>query len=61
VNLDQVLEHFKVKPNELAAILKVTRPAISQWKASGIPAGRQWQIEALTKGKLKAQQTEQAA
>jgi len=28
---------------------------------AGIPAGRQWQIEALTKGKLKAQQTEQAA
>lgn len=62
MKLDQVLEHFNVKPNELAKILNVTRPAISQWRHSGIPEGRQWQIQALTSGKLKAQtSTEQAA
>ena len=61
MKLDEVLKHFNVKPSELAAILKVTRPAISQWKVSGIPETRQWQIQILTKGKLKADESKQAA
>lgn len=61
MNLEQVLKHFGVKPYELADKLGVSRGAISQWKSSGIPEGRQWQIEALTKGELKADKSVKAA
>lgn len=60
MNLEQVLKHFDAKPHELAKKMGVSRGAISQWKSAGIPEGRQWQIEALTKGKLKADQPEAA-
>ena len=61
MKLDQVLEHFKTNPAGLAKKLDVSPGAISQWKTSGIPDGRQWQIQALTKGKLKAGPAKQAA
>jgi len=53
VTLNDVLAHFNMKPSELAEKLGVTAGAISQWK-SGIPAGRQFQIEIMTNGRLKA-------
>lgn len=53
MTLTDVLEHFKAKPSELAEKLGVTPGAISQWK-DGIPHGRQWQIEIMTGGALKA-------
>ncbi|OLF82683.1 hypothetical protein AWH63_06675 [Marinobacter sp. C18] len=53
MTLTDVLEHFKVKPSELAEKLGVTPGAISQWK-DGIPEGRQWQIQLMTDGALKA-------
>lgn len=57
MTLTQVLEHFKVKPSELAEKLGVTPGAISQWK-DGIPDGRQWQIEVMTGGDLKASKSD---
>lgn len=53
MTLNDVLAHFNMKPSELAEQLGVTPGAISQWK-DGIPAGRQWQIEIMTSGALKA-------
>lgn len=38
----------------ITAALGVSRAAVSQWRKVGIPALRQYQIEALTKGKLRA-------
>lgn len=61
MKLEQVLKHFKTNPAGLAKKLDVSPGAISQWKTSGIPGGRQWQIQALTNGKLKADKTKQAA
>lgn len=54
MTLQDVLDHFKVKPHELADMLDVSRGAVSQWKSAGIPEGRQWQVQALSNGALKA-------
>lgn len=56
MTLTDVLNHFKARPSDLADMLGVTRGAVSQWK-DGIPDARQWQIEAITKGALKASPT----
>lgn len=61
MTLEQVLDHFEIKPGALAKKLGVTSGAVSQWKAAGIPQGRQWQIEAMTGGKLKADRPVKAA
>jgi hypothetical protein len=61
VKLDQVLKHFKTNPAGLAKKLDVSPGAISQWKTSGIPDGRQWQIQAISNGKLKAKPVKQVA
>ena len=60
MTLNETLEHFKVGPSALAKKLGVTPGAVSQWKEK-IPETRQWQIELMTGGALKAEKTEQAA
>lgn len=61
MTLEQVLEHFGIRSGDLAKKLGVTAGAVSQWKATGVPQGRQWQIEAMTGGKLKADRPVKAA
>lgn len=39
---------------EIARALGIHQPAVSAWKAKGIPIERQWQIQLLTGGKLQA-------
>jgi DNA-binding transcriptional regulator YdaS (Cro superfamily) len=55
--LDDVLTHFggTVK---LADALGIKHQAISQWRG-GIPVGRAFQIQVLTKGKIKAKELRQ--
>jgi len=53
VTLEDVLDHFHTTKSGMAEILGCTPGAITQWEGK-IPMGRQWQIEAKTKGKLKA-------
>ncbi len=60
MNLDKVIEHFG-GTKEACEALGVTKGAISQWRADGIPELRQFQIETLTKGKFKAARTPKEA
>lgn len=52
----EAIEHFG-SGAELARQLGIERSAVSLW-GSEIPSGRQFQIEVLTKGKLKADPVE---
>lgn len=49
---EEVLKHFKTVAN-LASELGITPQAVYDW-GDRVPEGRQWQIQAITKGKLKA-------
>lgn len=54
MTIKQVIKHYG-SIAETAAALGVTYQAVQQWVTNGkVPEGRQWQIETLTKGKLKA-------
>ena len=46
------------KPIEVARALKITPQAVHIWKDSGVPNIRQYQIEVLTNGQLKAERME---
>lgn len=51
---NQVIEHFDGIP-KAAKALGITYQAIQQWILKGeVPEGRQYQIELLTNGQLKA-------
>lgn len=55
MKLDQALQHYGSQ-TALAKALRITKAAVSLWAQDGkIPELRQYQIEALTKGKLKAE------
>ena len=54
----QDLKNHFGKQVDLAKVLNVTPQAVNRWKDMGIPVPRQFQIEVLTNGKLKAQRTE---
>lgn len=54
MTVTQVIEHFG-SVSEVSRKLRVTYQAVQHWKNHDeVPEGRQWQIQALTKGKLKA-------
>ena len=53
-----VIEHFGGQQKMVAQALGITIGAVSQWVTGGrVPMGRQWQIEAITRGKLRADRT----
>lgn len=52
MDLDKVIEHFGNVAN-LSNQLGISTQAIYDWKGK-VPDLRQWQIEVLTNGKLKA-------
>ena len=54
MDIDKVVDHFGGTA-ETCAALGVTKGAISQWRADVIPPMRQFQIEALTHGKFRAE------
>jgi len=54
MTVNQVLDHFG-GINKTAKALGISYQAVRQWVDKGeVPEGREWQIQALTKGKLKA-------
>lgn len=58
MTLNQVLEHFGTK-TALADALKINKSAVTNWGES-IPESRQYQIQVITKGKLKVDQNKAA-
>jgi DNA-binding transcriptional regulator YdaS (Cro superfamily) len=61
MNIDQAIEHFGSQ-SALARALGIEPPSVAEWKANGrIPPLRQFQIESVTGGKLKADQPQQSA
>lgn len=53
MDIEKVVQHFG-GTQETCAALGVTKGAISQSKTDGIPELRQFQIEALTMGRFRA-------
>jgi hypothetical protein len=53
MDIQKVVDHFG-GTHETCAALGVTKGAVSQWRTDGIPPMRQYQIEALTMGKFRA-------
>ena len=52
----QALDYFGTKA-EIARVLGITSPSIIEWFDDGvIPEGRQYQLELVTKGALRADQ-----
>jgi len=55
MTITEVLDHFD-GISKTARALGISYQAVRQWVDKGdIPEGRQWQIQALTDGKLKAE------
>lgn len=53
MTVTEVLEHFGGVA-ETSRALKITYQAVDQWvEKNAVPEGRQWQIQALTDGKLQ--------
>lgn len=65
MTLNEVLSHFGCDKAELARKLGIEPQAVYQWPKDGdpeyIPLLRQYDIQALTKGKLKATKQTKAA
>lgn len=55
----EAVQHFKTGA-KLAEALGITHQAVYDW-GEKVPAVRQYQIEVLTEGKLKAERQNQAA
>ena len=57
MTIDDAIKHYGT-PGKLAAAINVNPAAISNWKRRGnvIPASTQYQLQVLTKGRLKADQ-----
>ena len=59
MDLDQVVAYFGTQ-EKAAAALGLTQGSISAWR-NGIPVPRQYQIEVVTQGALKAPRPEDRA
>ena len=57
---EEAVRFFDGKPSRLAEALHISPAAVSQW-GDKIPMRRQYEIERLTKGKLKADRNHHAA
>ena len=51
MTVEQVIQHFG-GVSQTARALGISYQAVAQW--TSVPEGRQWQIQALTNGQLKA-------
>ena len=55
---DELIVHFKSQAAVARAFqdrgYKLSQPSVSEWKKRGIPEPRQFQIEVLTEGALRA-------
>jgi len=51
---DDILRVYKTQ-QKAAEALGISQPTISGWKRNGVPELRQFQIQAITRGRLKAE------
>ena len=61
MNIKQVLKHFNTNYTGLAALLKISQPAVSNWacrKAGVIPELQQHKLHALSGGVLKVSKSQ---
>ncbi|MCO2058735.1 Cro/Cl family transcriptional regulator [Pseudomonas aeruginosa] len=54
MNMNEAIQHFGSK-KKLAEALGIRPSAVTQWGDS-IPVGRQYQLQVISKNKLKAEQ-----
>lgn len=59
MNMTDAIKHFGSK-TKLAAALGIYPSAVTQWGET-VPESRQYQLQVMTKGKLKASSTKSAA
>ena len=59
MNYEDLIRHFGSQ-SKAARALNVKPPSVHQWKEDGIPETRQFQIEVLTGGALKADRSQEA-
>lgn len=59
MNMNEAIKHFGSK-TKLAAALGINPSAVTQWGET-VPESRQYQIQVMTKGKLKASSSKSAA
>ncbi len=57
---DELICHYGTQ-QEAADAIGVSQPTISGWREGGIPVLRQYQIQVITRGRLKVQPCEEAA
>jgi len=53
-------DHFGTQ-SDIARALRTSAQVVSAWKKNGIPVGRQYEIQVLTGGKLRADQPDKAS
>ena len=53
MNFQELIEHFGTQAKAAKAI-GTSAQVVSAWKKNGIPIGRQYEIQFLTGGKLRA-------
>lgn len=58
MTLNEAIEHFGSKKG-IAEALKINKSTVTNW-GEQIPRGRQFELQVLTKGKLKAVKTSAA-
>lgn len=54
MDFQELKKHFGTQA-EAARALKTSPQVVSMWKKNGIPLGRQYEIQFLTGGKLRAE------
>ncbi|HEO1391270.1 Cro/CI family transcriptional regulator [Legionella pneumophila] len=55
MSIDELGSYFKYNQSEIARLLGIQRNAVHRWFKTGkIPLTRQFQLEVLTNGELKA-------
>ena len=60
MTFNELIEYYKTQ-TAAAAALDMSQSSVSEWQEKGIPIPRQYQIQVLTGGKLKADPAKKVA
>jgi hypothetical protein len=56
MNFQDLVTHYG-SPQQISKALGVSKQLVSYWKRAGVPLGRQYEIQVLTGGRLRADPT----